>query len=157
MENLLTCWGKGTGSLLLIPLWIVVLNYLEKIAQIKVFSFSRPDWCPLPFQVSRFFNSCQTKFQIDVSLNFLGLLGSTIAMPQLCTFRENHWSYWHWSFGLSSTIVFLIVLCSQQSSKCCLRMMFRFLRLNGHPALLLGFTLHLCDLYFVPSHLSSFT
>lgn len=71
----------------------------------------------LPFQVSRVFNPCQTKFQ-----NFLGPPGSTTAVTGLlCPFREKHsWSYLACeALDYHLVCVFLVVLCSQQSSKCC--------------------------------------
>lgn len=85
----------------------------------------------LPFQVSRVFSPCQTKFQ-----NFLGLLGSTTAVTGLlCPFREKHsWSY----LACETSDYYLVCVCVSCGAvqpaelQVLLRVIFRFLRLTAY-------------------------
>lgn len=113
--------GRGQVHLCSLPSELWLLAIWKRALRSKFFLFQTLRYWliprNLPFQVSRVFSPCQTKFQ-----NFLGSLGSFTAVTGLrCPFREKHsWSYLACeALDYQLVCVFLMVLCSQRSSKCC--------------------------------------
>lgn len=132
MENLLTYfWEEDRFTSAHSPseLWLLAIWKRSLRSKFFLFQTLRYWLIPrnLPYQVSRVFSPCQTVSEL------FGPLGSFTAVTGVrCPFREKHsWSYLACeALDYQLVCVFLMVLCSQQSSKCCWEI-FRFLRLTA--------------------------
>lgn len=151
--------GRGQVHLCSLPSELWLLAIWKRFLRSKFFLFQTLHYWliprNLPFQVSRVFSPCETKFQ-----NFLGLLGSFTAVTGLrCFFREKHsWSY----LACEALDYQLVCVCAASRALSVAESDLQVPKTDcssssALPALFLSFTFHLSDLCFVPSYLLSFT